>query len=75
LRKSELMGLPWHYVDLNAQKLYISRTITEANGKYFFNPIPKGKKARGIKLTAELAKLLGAMKVEQESKKDSRRHI
>ncbi|WP_423801809.1 tyrosine-type recombinase/integrase [Neobacillus sp. SAB-20_R2A] len=64
MRKSELMGLNWQNVDFTSNKLYITQTITEANGKYFFNPIPKGKKPRGLKLTAELSKLLKELKDE-----------
>jgi integrase len=50
-------------------KFYISQTITEANGKYFFNPIPKGKKPRCVKLTSELSKLLKELKDEYDNLK------
>jgi integrase len=66
MRKSELIGLTWKNVDFHTQRLYIRQTITEANGQYFFNSIPKNEKPRGIKLTAELAKLLGSLKEEHE---------
>jgi integrase len=62
MRKSELMGLTWNNVDFQTQKIYIRQTITEANGKYFFNPIPKNEKPRGIRLTSELSKLLATLK-------------
>lgn len=71
MRKSELMGLTWANVDLNAKKFYIRQTITEANGKYFFNPIPKNEKPRGIKLTAEIAKLMQSLKNEYDHQKKS----
>jgi integrase len=66
MRKSELIGLSWKNVDFQTQRLYIRQTITEANGKYFFNSIPKNEKPRGIKLTAELGKLLKSLKMEHE---------
>ncbi|WML56675.1 site-specific integrase [Neobacillus sp. PS2-9] len=69
MRKSELIGLTWKNVDFHTQRLYIRQTITEANGQYFFNSIPKNEKPRGIKLTAELAKLLGSLKEEHEKQK------
>ncbi|MFB5194261.1 tyrosine-type recombinase/integrase [Neobacillus sp. KR4-4] len=71
MRKSELIGLTWQNVDLKSPnpKLYISQTITEANGKYFFNPIPKGKKPRNIKITPQLAKLLSELKIEYDYQK------
>ncbi|WP_308128843.1 tyrosine-type recombinase/integrase [Bacillus sp. sid0103] len=69
MRKSELMGLTWENVDFKAEKFYIRQTITEANGKYFFNPIPKNEKPRGIKLTTELTKLMKSLKEEHESRK------
>ncbi|PAE32473.1 site-specific integrase [Bacillus sp. 7884-1] len=69
MRKSELIGLTWKNVDFPTQRLYIRQTITEANGKYFFNTIPKNEKPRGIKLTAELEKLLLSLKKEYEKQK------
>lgn len=69
MRKSELIGLTWKNVDFHTQRLYIRQTITEANGKYFFNSIPKNEKPRGIKLTTELAKLLELLKKEHEMRK------
>jgi integrase len=71
LRKSELIGLRWDYVDLTAQKLYISLTITEANGKRIFNSWPKNKKPRSIKLTTGLARLLESLKLEHDKRKAS----
>lgn len=68
-RKSEFIGLNWDNVDLSAQKIYICQTITEANGKYFFNPLPKGKETRGVKLTTELAKLMQSLKAEHDQRK------
>jgi imidazoleglycerol phosphate synthase glutamine amidotransferase subunit HisH len=38
------MGLPWQFVDIKAQKLYIFQTITEATEKYYFIHSPKVKK-------------------------------
>lgn len=69
LRKSELMGLRWEYVDFKAQKFYICLTITESDGKYFFNPLPKGKKPRSIKLTTGLAQLIQSLKDEHDNRK------
>jgi integrase len=69
MRKSELMGLTWKNVDFKAQRFYIRQTITEANGKYFFNQIPKNEKPRGVKLTAELAKLVHELKEEHDGRK------
>lgn len=69
MRKSELMGLTWKNVDFKAQRFYIRQTITEANGRYFFNPIPKNEKPRGVKLTAELAKLVVDLKKEHDGRK------
>ncbi|MEH7743513.1 site-specific integrase [Neobacillus drentensis] len=70
MRKSELIGLTWNNVDLKTEKIYIRQTITEANGKYFFNPIPKSEKPRGVKLTAELSKLLQILKEDHENRKN-----
>ncbi|MBV7505638.1 site-specific integrase [Bacillus sp. sid0103] len=69
MRKSELIGLTWKKVDFHTQRLYIRQTITEANGKYFFNSIPKNEKPRGIKLTAELEKLLTSLNEEHDNQK------
>lgn len=69
MRKSELIGLTWNNVDLKNQRFYIRHTITEANGKYFFNRIPKNEKPRGIRLTAELAKLVETLKNDHENRK------
>ncbi|WP_264737338.1 site-specific integrase [Cytobacillus firmus] len=69
MRKSELMGLTWDNVDFTTGKIYIRQTITEANGKYFFNKIPKNEKPRGLKLTAELKKLLIRVKNEDDQRK------
>lgn len=70
MRKSELIGLTWKNVDLNTGKIYIRQTITEANGKYFFNPIPKSEKPRGVKLIAELSKLLLKLKDDHDNRKN-----
>jgi integrase len=69
MRKSELIGLAWRNVDFLTQRIYIRQTITEANGKHFFNPIPKNEKPRGIKLTAELMKLMETLKKEYDKQK------
>lgn len=69
MRKSELIGLTWNNVDFTTQKFYIRQTITEANGKYFFNSIPKNEKPRGVKLTAELTKLMGDLYMEHHKRK------
>jgi integrase len=69
MRKSELIGLSWKNVDFLTQRIYIRQTITEANGKYFFNPIPKNGKPRGIKLTAVLMKMLETRKEHHEKQK------
>lgn len=66
MRKSELMGLSWDNVDFATGKVYIRQTITEANGKYFFNTIPKNEKPRGVRLTLELSKLLQRLKAESD---------
>jgi integrase len=69
MRKSELIGLKWSNVDLNLEKIYVRETITEANGKYFFNPRPKNGKSRGVKLTTELTKLLQNLKNLNDERK------
>lgn len=69
MRKSELMGLTWENVDFKAEKFYIRQTITEANGKYFFNSIPKNERPRGIRLTAELTKLMRTLKDEHDHRR------
>ncbi|MBT2755895.1 site-specific integrase [Mesobacillus foraminis] len=71
MRKSELMGLTWKNVNFKAQRFYIRQTITEANGTYFFNQIPKNEKPRGVKLTAELAKLVLHLKNEHDDRKNA----
>ncbi|WP_223588705.1 tyrosine-type recombinase/integrase [Neobacillus bataviensis] len=43
--------------------------MTEANGKYFFNALPKGKEPRGVKLTAKLVKLLQSLKAEHDHRR------
>ncbi|MCM3572513.1 site-specific integrase [Mesobacillus subterraneus] len=68
MRKSELIGLTWTNVDFKTGKIYIRQTITEANGKYFFNPIPKNERPRGVKLTSELNKLLLNLKNDYENR-------
>lgn len=62
MRKSKLIEFTWENVDFKTEKFYIQQTITEANGKYFFNPIPKNEKPRGVKLTTELVKLMKTLK-------------
>ncbi|WP_342431091.1 site-specific integrase [Neobacillus sp. FSL H8-0543] len=69
MRKSELIGLSWKNVDFHTRRLYIRQTITEANGQYFFNTLPKNERPRGVRLTAELAKLLESLKEEHEKQK------
>lgn len=69
MRKSELMGLTWSNVDFSAQSIYVRKTITEANGKYFFNPSPKNKKGRSVKLTKGLKQLLAEHKKEYDRRK------
>ncbi|ALC90901.1 hypothetical protein AM500_14765 [Bacillus sp. FJAT-18017] len=69
MRKSELIGLSWVNVDFTAGKFYIRQTITEANGKYFFNEIPKGEKPRGIRLTNKLIFLLEKLKEQNDRRK------
>lgn len=69
MRKSELIGLTWDNVDFIAKKIYVRQTITEANGKYFFNPLPKGEKPRGIKITNGLVNLLQTLKDEHDQRK------
>ncbi|MCL6572281.1 MAG: site-specific integrase [Bacillus sp. (in: Bacteria)] len=54
MRKSELIGINWENVDFTSEKFYIRQTITVANGKYFFNNVPKNEKPRAVRLTAEL---------------------
>jgi integrase len=66
MRKSELIGLTWDNVDFKAEKFYIRQTITEANGKYFFNSIPKNEKHRGVRLTIELLKLMQTLKDQHD---------
>ncbi|MBG9450414.1 hypothetical protein ABE67_14025 [Cytobacillus firmus] len=70
MRKSELIGLTWTNVDFETQKIYIRQTITEANGQYFFNPIPKSEKPRGVKVTGELSKLLQELKEDHDNRKN-----
>ncbi|MGM0901916.1 MAG: site-specific integrase [Bacillota bacterium] len=70
MRKSELIGLNWKNVDFKAKRFYIRQTITEPNGQYFFNQIPKNEKPRGVKLTSELAKLLLILKEEHDNRKN-----
>ncbi|MEH7374452.1 site-specific integrase [Neobacillus drentensis] len=70
MRKSELIGLTWKNVDFKTEKIYIRQTITEANGKYFFNPIPKSEKPRGVKLTAELSKLMQKLKENHDNRRN-----
>ncbi|WP_214784643.1 site-specific integrase [Bacillus sp. ISL-45] len=70
MRKSELIGLSWENVDFSTGKVYIRQTITEANGKYFFNTIPKNEKPRGVRLTLELLKLLKRIKDENDHREE-----
>jgi integrase len=69
MRKSELIGLTWENVDFKAEKFYIRQTITEANGKYFFNTIPKNEKPRGIRLTAQLTNLMKTLNEEHDHRR------
>ncbi|SHR10045.1 site-specific recombinase XerD [Mycobacteroides abscessus subsp. abscessus] len=68
MRKSELLGLTWDKVDFDEERLLVMDTITESNGKYFFNPSPKGKEVRPVKLTKELIKLFRELKTENEKR-------
>lgn len=70
MRKSELVGLNWGNADFETQKFYIRQTITEANGKYFFNKIPKNEKPRGIRLTNKMIKLMKTLKEEFNHRKE-----
>jgi integrase len=75
MRKSELIGLTWDNVDFKAEKFYIRQTITEANGKYFFNSIPKNEKPRGVRLTIEMLKLMQTLKDQHDAKETPWRNI
>lgn len=56
-------------MDFKAKKFYICQTITEADGKYFFNPVPKNEKPRGGKLTGKSVHLMKSLKEEHNNLK------
>jgi integrase len=69
MRKSELVGLSWENVDFITEKVYICQTITEANGKFYFNRIPKNEQPRGVKMTKELLRAMETLKEEHDHRK------
>ncbi len=50
LRQGELLGLKWEDVDLDAGRLQVRRSLSEARSGRIFEP-PKGGKGRNIRLT------------------------
>jgi integrase len=68
LRQGELLGLKWEDVDLDAGKLQVRRTLSEARiGRIF--EAPKSGKGRGIRLTKNATEALrGHRKAQLEEK-------
>lgn len=69
MRMSEVLGLRWEDVDFKNNRLHIQQTITNANGKLFFNNITKNGTTRSISMNKNHAKMLRELKAEQDKLK------
>jgi integrase len=68
LRAGEILGLKWEDVDLEAGKLEVRRTLSEARSGRIFEP-PKSGKGRSIRLTKMAAEALRTHRKHQLEEK------
>ena len=69
MRKGEILGLRWKDIDFETNKLYVTQTIQEVNGKKMIKKSTKTGGGRVVALTAELVDMLLELKGKNEEMK------
>ena len=70
LRRSEVCGLRWDAVDMEAGTLHICHTAVKANGRVLYSDSPKTATSnRVLPLTASMREYLGSVRERQEENK------